>query len=406
GACYVPASLVIELGSFHFTAVRILIGVGLMRIVIRGEKLKNGINGLDKLMLVWAAWAVISCLFHQEPSADLVYKLGLVYDACGIYFLLRIFCQSIDDVVDLCSVTAIMLLPLAVEMLCEKLAFYNAFSLLGGVNSIPYIRDGKARANGPFAHAILAGTIGAVCLPLMVGLWREHRKKAALGIVACLAIIYASTSSGPILSALFAISALWMWKYRSRMRFVRWLAVFAYIGLDLIMKDPAYFLIERMDMTGSSTGWYRARLIQSAIEHLSEWWFAGTDVTIHWMLQTVPGSANNTDITNHYLQMGVWGGLPLMLLFIAIVAKGFSLVGKTLQKMPEKSTHSRFVVWSLGASLFAHATTFISVSYFDQSIVFLYLTLAAIGSAGTTFGNIHAPEVNKQRSKAYSKQFS
>ena len=76
--------------------------------------------------------------------------------------------------------------------------------------------------------------------------------------------------------------------------------------------------------------------------------------------------------------MGVVGGLPLMLLFIAILAKGFSYVGQTLRQMPESSPQSRFMIWALGASLFAHAATFISVSYFDQSFVFIYLTLAAI----------------------------
>jgi hypothetical protein len=36
-----------------------------------------------------------------------------------------------------------------------------------------------------------------------------------------------------------------------------------------------------------------------------------------------------------------------------------------------------FLAWSFGAGLFAHAATCVSVSYFDQSVLFLYLTLAA-----------------------------
>ena len=381
GACYMPSDSLIELGPLHFSAIRILIAVGLVRDIMRGERLTNRMNGLDRLMLVWAVVGVFSSLFHKDPSGALIYRLGLVYDACGIYFLLRIYWQSIDDLVDLCRVTALILVPVAAEMLYEKLTAHNLFSLLGGVSSIPCIRDGKIRANGPFAHAILAGTIGAVCLPLMIGLWEKHRNNAIIGIAACLAIIIASTSSGPIMSALFAITALYMWRYRDRMRPVRWLAVFAYIGLDVIMKDPAYFILARIDLTGSSTGWYRARLMQSAIEHLSEWWLAGTDYTRHWMATGVSWSPDHTDITNHYLQMGVWGGLPLMLLFIAIMVQGFTFVGQTLGQMPELPPQPRFMIWTLGASLFAHATTFISVSYFDQSFVLLYLTLAAIGSA-------------------------
>ncbi len=69
-----------------------------------------------------------------------------------------------------------------------------------------------------------------------------------------------------------------------------------------------------------------------------------------------------------------------MFLFIAILTKGFSLVGQSLQPGADLSVESRFMIWALGCSLFAHAATFMSVSYFDQSVVFLYLTLAVVAS--------------------------
>ena len=310
----------------------------------------------------------------------------MVYNACGIYFLLRVFCRSIDDVVGLCRITAILLVPLAVEMLYEKLTSHNLFSILGGVPESPSIREGRIRAQGPFAHSILAGTIGAVCLPFVIARWRQHRKEAFIGIGTCAVMIFASSSSGPIMSAMAALGALWMWRYRQRMRIVRWLAVFGYIGLELVMNAPVYYLIARIDLAGGSTGYHRSRLIQSAFEHLSEWWLAGTDYTRDWMATGVTWSADNTDITNHYLQMGVIGGLPLMVLFIATLAKGFSFVGQLMQHAALES-ESRFMVWALGASLFAHAVTFISVSYFDQSFLFIYLTLALISSTWSVVRN-------------------
>ena len=370
----------IELGSFHFPVIRMLLAVGLIRVIIRGERLVGRMNSLDWLMMVWAAWALISSLFHNHPTDALVNHLGLVYNACIIYFLLRIFCQSLDDMVMLCRITAILLIPLSIMILFEKMTGDNLFSVLGGVLVIPDIRNAGFRAQGPFAHSIIAGTVGAVCLPLMIGLWQQYRKTAVAGMLACFAMIFASSSSGPIMSAIAAIGALFMWRYRHRMRLVRWIAVLGYIGLDLVMKAPAYYLIARIDLTGSSTSWHRAFLIESALNHLSEWWLAGTDYTRNWMPTGVFWSPDQADITNHYLQMGVLGGLPLMLLFIAILAKGFSYVGRTLRQMPESSHQSRFMVWALGAMLFAHAVTFISVSYFDQSFVFIYLTLAAISS--------------------------
>ena len=172
-----------------------------------------------------------------------------------------------------------------------------------------------------------------------------------------------------------------MWRWRSRMRLLRWLAVLGYIGLDLVMKAPAYYLIARVDLTGASTGWHRAALIEAAIEHLSEWWFVGTDFTRHWLPYGVGWSENHVDFTNHYLQMGVWGGMPLMLLFIAMMVKGFSLVGQGIAKAAAMPPASRFMIWALGASLFSHATASFTISYFDQSFLFVYLTFAAISAA-------------------------
>jgi hypothetical protein len=371
----------IEIGSFHFNVIRMLVLSGMLRVLIRRERLAGDMNGLDWLMLAWAAWAMISSVFHKDPSVALVYRLGLIYDSLGIYFLLRIFCQSLDDVKNLCYFVAILLIPVAIEMIYEKAAFNNLFSFLGGVPDIPQIREGKIRAFGPFTHPILAGTVGAVCLPLVICLWRQHRKMAIVGIVACLSMIIASASSGPLMSAMAAIAALFMWRYRHRTRLARWLAIIGYILLDIIMKDPAYYVMARIDLTGGSGGWHRAALIESAFRHLHEWWLGGTDYTRHWMGSGVSWSPDHTDITNYYLHMGVIGGLPLMLLFIAILFKGFCFVGQAQRRSSELSVESRFMFWALGSALFTHTVTSISVSYFDQSFLFIYLTLAAIGCA-------------------------
>lgn len=372
---------VIQVGPFHFSIIRLFMVSGLTRVIIRGERMACGMNGMDWLMLFWSAWALVSSFFHNDPTSALVFRLGLIFNASGIYFLLRIFCQSIEDIKTLVLITAVLLMPVAVEMLFEKATAHNVFSVFGGVSELSEIREGSIRAQGPFSHPILAGTVGAVSLPLIVGLWQEHRKLAFIGIIACLSIIFASTSSGPIMTAIAGIVGLFMWHYRQQMRLVRWAAVLGYIALDIVMKAPAYYLIARIDLVGGSTGWHRSALIESSLKHLNEWWLAGTDYTIHWMPTGVAWNSDHTDITNHYLHLGVVGGLPFMLLFIATLAKGFSYVGQTLKQSSDLPAESQFMLWALGAGLFAHAVTCISVSYFDQSILFIYLTLAAIGSA-------------------------
>jgi hypothetical protein len=384
GACYIPFySEALEIGPFHFTAVRVLIAVGLVRVIFRRERLAAQMHALDWLVLAWSFWTITNSLFHKDPSAELVSRLGETYNACGIYFLVRVFCQSFDDVIVLCRLIAVLLLPVALEMLYEKLSDNNLFYALAGSSLAPEIRNGRVRAQGPFAHAIFGGTSGAVCLPLLIPLWRQHRKTAIVGIVVCLAIIFASASSGPILSLMAGITALLLWRYRHRMRLIRWSLVAAYVALDLIMKDPAYFVLARIDLAGGSTGWHRARLIQASIEYFSDWALWGTDYTRHWIASGIPANENHTDLTNQYIAMGVQGGLPLMLLFIAILVTAFSFVGR-IGKMSQLSPDRRWICWGLGASLFAHAVTFVSISYFDQSFVFLYLTLGAIGCGWAT----------------------
>jgi len=378
GAIYMTLGQGFELGPLNFPVIRILVAVAVLRVIVRREGLTGRLNGLDWLMVIWGAWACASSAFHEEGA--LVNRLGLAYNACGIYFLLRVFCSSIDDVVFLFRTTALLLLPVAIEMIYESVAAHNLFAVFGGVPDIPEIREGRVRANGPFAHPILAGTVGAVTLPLMIGIWRRHWVMAALGTLACLTIIVTSASSGPVLSALFSIAALCLWPYRRRMRLFKWSALAAYIALAVAMKAPVYYLIARIDIAGGSTGYYRARLLESSFEHISEWWLAGTDFTRHWMPSGVTWSPNHTDITNYYLSMAVMGGLPLMLLLIAILSKGFAYVGGRLREDPDMSPEGGFVVWALGSALFAHAATSVSVSYYDQSFLFFYLTPAAIAS--------------------------
>ena len=209
----------------------------------------------------------------------------------------------------------------------------------------------------------------------------NHRKKALLGWSACLTIVLTSASSGPVLSAAAGLFGVYMWRYRHRMRLARWLALLGYIALDLIMKDPAYFIIARIDLAGGSTSWYRARLIQSALEHLSEWWLIGTDYTRHWMWVVVSWSPDHTDITSEYIQLGIWGGLPLVALFVLVLKRAFGAVGKTTADLQKSNEQQAYAVWTLGCSLFAITVTGFSVSFFDQSVTLIWLVLATIGSA-------------------------
>lgn len=377
GVGYMPIAQEIEIGALHFPITRILITVGFLRTMAKGERIAGGINTLDRFMIWWAVWAVVSSFFHV--SGEQLSRMGMVFTALGTYFLFRIFVQDQEDLYNVFKIVCIIFVPLAASMLVEKMTGKNSFAIFGDAPAVALSRHGKFRAQGPFAHAILAGTSGAACLPMALLLWRHNRKFALIGVVAAVSIVFASGASGPVVTALMILLGMGLWIYRSHLNIIRWAAVAFIVFLSLVMKDPVYYLIARIDITGGSTGYHRAVLIDAAIKHLSEWYLIGTDYTRHWMPTGVYWNPNHTDITNHYLAMGVWGGMPLLLLFIGILWAAFKAVGNALEVTWEQPVEEQFLIWTLGATLFGHAASFLSVSYYDQSVVFLYLLLANIG---------------------------
>jgi hypothetical protein len=91
------------------------------------------------------------------------------------------------------------------------------------------------------------------------------------------------------------------------------------------------------------------------LDHLDEWWLAGTDVTRHWMATGVTWSHEQTDVTNHYIALGVLGGLPLLLSFLGVMALAFHHVSQRLRNADAGPASSPFLAWALGSALFTIA---------------------------------------------------
>jgi hypothetical protein len=378
GAAYVPITQSVEIGPLHFPVIRLLICTGFLRVLIRKERPFGGVCILDRVMVLWAFWAVTSAAFHK--SGVFVYRLGVVYDSLGSYLLFRVFIQGLEDLPNVVKAVCVVLSPLALTMAVERTTGKNPLALVGFAMDAVEFRGGHYRAHGPFAHPILSGSVGAVCLPLALSLWRSNRRLACLGVAASGTILFSSGSSGPLMAAASVLAALATWRIRQHLRTIRWAAVLLVLALNAVMNAPVYYLMQRIDLVGGSTGWYRARLIESSIEHLDEWWLAGTDYTRHWMPTGITANSDHVDMVNYYLQMGVWGGLLLTALFVGALVVAFSRVGQALRLNENGPTEEQFLIWTLGCVLLGHAVTFFSISYFDQTFIFLQLALASIGS--------------------------
>ena len=381
GCTFMTLGQGIEIASIRMPVYRMMLLVGLIRVTLKGEGILGGFNTIDKLVIVWSLWSVFAGFFHDQERYSVIYFCGGVFNVASTYFLIRIWCNDIEEVQSVITAVAVILVPIAIEMLMEKASGKNLFSFLGGVPENVYVRDGKLRAQGPFLHAILAGTVGATCVPLFVGLLVRNRVIATIGIVAGVIMTFASASSGPVMSLLAGSGALVLWRYRKHVYKLRIAAVITYLVLMVTMSQPPYYLISRIDISGGSTGWHRSFLIDQTFKHLSEWWLFGTDITRHWMpMQGIGDDPQHTDITNYYIGFGVSGGLAAMVLVIVMLLVAFKWVGKTIDTWGDEKKEHCFMIWCFGATLFSHAVTSISVAYFDQSVLYFWLSLAVISS--------------------------
>jgi hypothetical protein len=367
--------------GLNFNMIRILTVAGWIRLILWREIVLVRLNAIDQALIIFIISSVTVHTLLWQTSHEFINRLGHAYDSLGLYFLFRFLIRDISDVKRAFKIVAILIVPLGAAMLAEKLTGRNPFFIFGGVMEFTRVRDGSLRCQGPFAHPILAGTVGATLLPWFVAMWweKKHRVIAGLAIVAAALIVVTSASSGPALAAAAGLAGLMMWYRRRWLRAVRWSIFLGLLTLHMVMKAPVWWLMARADVFGGSTGWHRAWLIDTAVNHISEWWLLGIKDSSVWdpML---------ADVTNEYLWQGFNGGVITMLLFIVIIVICFRSVGISVRRMANvESLSTRRYVWALGACLLAHVLNYLSISYFDQNFVLWFLLLAMITTCSVSY---------------------
>ena len=379
-AVFIPAQQVVIVAGLHLTLTRTLIGCAWMRLlwmrfVQRGPAMPRW-QTLDSLMVAYYVAGCVTFPLLWGESGALVNRLGLLYNALGIYFFMRYMLRDARDLDRVAKTLAWVLVIVAIFMATEQLTGHNAFSVFGGVFELTEVRDGKLRSQGPFAHPLTAGAVGATLFPLMIGLWwqgRRNKTTALLGASAA-AVIAVTTMTSTSLAVLAAgIFALCMWPLRGYLRWFRWATVAALVGLQVVMKAPVWALISRVDLTGSSSSYHRYELIDQFIHRFGEWWLLGTRNTAQW-------GWDMWDTINSYVAAGTDGGLIGFVLFVAILFVGFRGLGKSRKEFASEPEHARRL-WALGTMLFAHAVAFFGIGYFDQSSYLWYAELAMIAVA-------------------------
>jgi hypothetical protein len=361
----IPLGQQFYVAGVHLFVFRILILAAFSRVLITKVPKQKSIyaGGWNSVDTAFTCYIVISAAatMAQYPNASaLVNQVGYLWDNLLGYLLLRMLIRDERDSFLVIKCFAGLMVLLAGAMVVEQMKMVNVFGLLGGVNAVPEVRDGKIRSQAVFQHSLTAGTFAATAIPLFFLLWKNGKAKvlSICGIAAATVMTITTQTSTSLLTYGAGILGVLLWPLRKKMKLVRTGLVVTLIGLHLVMKAPVWFLIARIDLTGSSSSYHRAELIDQFINHFSSWWLIGTKDAATW-------GWDMWDAQNMYVSVGEAGGLAALIFYILVISRTFGKLGKA--RKLAVSRKQEWFIWFLGAALFANVVAFFGVNYFDQS---------------------------------------
>lgn len=372
----IPLGQVVLVGGLHFPVLRILILAGLVRAAVGGRssesRFAGGFNRIDTVAVLWTISAFVIISLQWMALQPFIKFVGDFLDSFGGYVAVRFLIPDREALRRTVKVLGVICLILGTCMVSEQFTHQNVFGFLGA--GTPAIRDGHVRSEGVLG-SIQGGTFGGVLIPLFLWLWTEEksRRAACLGLIGATAMAFASHASTSLLAYAAGLGGLALWPMRNRMRLVRWAIVVTLVGLHLVMHGPVWSLIEKIDLTGGSSSYHRYMLLDNCIRHFSDWWLLGYKNYGSW-------GFDMWDLCNQFVAVALTGGLVSLILFTMIYSRSFGAIG-TARKIVEGNPRQEWLLWCLGAVLFANAVASLGINYMIQLQMLFFPLLACISVA-------------------------
>lgn len=369
----------------HLFVCRILVLAAFIRALVskvpeQKSSYAGGWNSIDTAFTYYVVITTAATMMVYPDVGALVNQIGYLWDYLIGYLLLRTLIRDEKDIFLAIKCFAGLMVVLAAAMVIEQVKMVNVFGLLGGVAAVPEFREGKIRSQAVFQHALTAGTFAATAIPLFFLLWKNGKAKVItiVGIVAATVMTVTTQTSTSLLTYVGGIVAVLLWPIRKKMKIVRSGLAAVLIGLHLAMKAPVWFLIARIDLTGSSSSYHRAELIDQFVNHFSSWWLVGTKDAASW-------GWDMWDAQNMYVSVGEAGGLAALVFYILVISRSFARLGDARKQAKNKK--QEWLIWFLGGALFANVIAFFGVNYFDQSRMAWFALVAMICACTTPIVN-------------------
>jgi hypothetical protein len=395
-SCFtIPIGQVVVVGGVHFTVLRILVLAGLARRASfrgSGGKFPKGFNPVDQVVVLWTVSALVILSLQWMNMQALIHNLGDFLDAVGGYLVVRFLIYNGKSIRRTIKVLAGICVIQGVCMINEQITHQNIFGHLGGMSLAVTVRDGKIRSEGVMG-CIYAGVFAGVLIPVFLWLWTAGKARivALAGLAGATAMVITSNSSTSWMALGASIVGLAFWPLRKQMRLVRWGFAITLLALHLVMHAPVWSLIARVDLTGSSSSYHRYYLVDNCVRHFGDWWLLGYKYYDTW-------GWSMWDLCNQFVVVALLGGLLTLVFYIAIFSRSFGAIGKA-RKQVNGDRGREWLLWCLGADLFANVVAHFGINYMAQMMVSLFPLLACISVATfeARWGTVRSAEETVRR---------
>src|SRR5580692_107854 len=108
--CYLTQGQAISLG-FNFTAVRIVLLIGFLRVLARNETKDWTVNAIDRCIVAYALSILIIYTIRNGTIEAFIYQMGFFYNILLSYFVSRSLLPTPEDVKAVLPRLAMLLLP-------------------------------------------------------------------------------------------------------------------------------------------------------------------------------------------------------------------------------------------------------------------------------------------------------
>jgi hypothetical protein len=336
------------------------------------KRFGGGFTALDKVVVIWSLSAFLTFSFEFMDMQAVVKGLGDLVVSLGGYLAARFLIPDRDTFRRAVKVLAVVCVIQGACMMSEQYTRRNVFGFAGAWD--PAIREGHIRSEGAMG-TLCAGPFAGVLIPLFIwlGLQKKSRLAAFAGIVGATAMAFASHASTSWMAYGAGLAGLCFWPLRRQMRLLRLGLVAMLVALHIVMKGPVWSLIEHIDLTGGSSSYHRYILVDNTIRHFWDWWLLGCQTYGSW-------GYDMWDLSNQFVVNALTGGLITLVLYIAIFKRSFRAIGNA-RKRVAGDRRQEWLLWSLGASLFANIVAHFGVNYGSYMLMCLFVLLCCISVA-------------------------